>query len=87
MHAAPWRALINNMSLFLLLKPRKHPAENPFVHSTAVEQRVLTGCTAVFSRLCTDANPSGTVTAASNDYLPFNIFLKSTACTVPQVSS
>lgn len=46
-HVSPWRALCNNISSFFPLKPGMPPAENPLLHSTVVEQCVLTGCTAV----------------------------------------
>lgn len=64
-------ALSNNISSFLPLKPGKRPAEKPFLHSTVVEQCVLTGCTAAPPSTLhpprTDANPSGTVPAARDD--------------------
>lgn len=57
-HVAPRGALSGDKSSFLLLKPGKCPAENPFaLHCTVVEQRVLTGCTAVFSHPCAECQP------------------------------
>lgn len=57
-HVAPRGALSGDKSSFLLLKPGKHPAENPFaLRCTVVEQRVLTGCTAVFSHPCVECQP------------------------------
>lgn len=84
---SPLRALSHNISSFLPLKPGKHPAENPFLHSSVMEQCVLTGCTAVFPPHAQMSVPAVQYLQPEISACSFMFVLKSTACAVPQSGS
>lgn len=87
MRVSPLRALSHNISSFLPVKPRKHSAENPFLHSSVMEQCVLTGCTAVFPAHAQMPAPAVQYLQTEISACSYMFVLKSTACAVPQSGS